>query len=202
MLRVDEKFEAAISDTDILIDLFKSGTFQILDLLFHKIYIPELIFEKELIKVVKQHNDISLVALITILKDKNSPFEIVYETDLDIVTKNIKKALVKERKDLAGSGEVECACYAKASNINFVVSNNHTEFRFLNDIAVMLSYYHILSICVFHNKINRDDAATLYNMVNSIKSNPSCHSFEQKLEESWAYFSESKYLEVLKLNNL
>lgn len=72
MLRVDEKFEAAISDTDILIDLFKSGTFQILDLLFHKIYIPELIFEKELIKVVKQHNDISLVALITILKDKNS----------------------------------------------------------------------------------------------------------------------------------
>lgn len=48
MLKIEEKFEAAISDTDILIDLFTSGTLQILSLLFHKIYIPEFIYEKEL----------------------------------------------------------------------------------------------------------------------------------------------------------
>lgn len=202
MVKIDGKFEAAISDTDILLDLFKSDSFQILDLLFHKIYIPEFIYEKELTRVARRHKDISLDELKSELEDKGGPFEIVYESDLDLVTKNVKKALFQERKDIAGPGEVECACYAKASNINFVVSNNHTEFRFLNDIAVMLSYYHVLSICVFHNKIDEESATSLYNKVNQIKSRPSSHSFEKKLDMSWEYFCENKYLEVLKLTHL
>lgn len=201
-MNIDEKFEAAISDTDILIDLFKSEAFQILELLFHKIYIPEFIYKKELKKVAKRHKDISLEALQSQLEDKDGPFEIVYESGLDIITKNVKKALIQERRDLAGHGEVECACFAKASEINFVVSNNHTEFKFLNDIAVMLSYYHVLSICVFHNKIDEDAATILYDKINQIKTNPSGHSFEQKLDHSWDYFCESEYLEVLKLSHL
>ncbi len=50
MMKIEDKFEAAISDTDILLDLYKSESFQILSLLFHKIYIPEFIYEKELKK--------------------------------------------------------------------------------------------------------------------------------------------------------
>ena len=202
MVMIDEKFEAAISDTDILIDLFKSGTLEILELLFHKIYIPEFIYEKELKKVVRRQQDISLIELQVHLEDSDGPFEIVYDSELDNITKNVKKALVQERKDLAGPGEVECACFAKASDINYVVSNNHTEFRFLNDIAVMLSYYHVLSICVFHNKIDVETATRYYDKVNSTKSNPSSHSFILKLDHSWDYFYESGYLEVLKLTHL
>lgn len=202
MVIIDEKFKAAISDTDILLDLFKCEAFEILGLLFHKIYIPEFIYEKELKRVARRHKDISVVDLQSHLEAKNGLFEIVYDNELDITTKNIKKALVQERKDLVGPGEVECACFAKASAINFVVSNNHTEFRFLNDIAVMLTYYHVLSICVFHNKINKTTAATLYDKVNSIKTNPSHHTFEQKLDHSWDYFCDSDYLEVLRLTHL
>jgi predicted nucleic acid-binding protein len=168
MAKIDEKFDAAISDTDILIDLFRSDTLQILDLLFHKIYIPEFIYEKELKKVVSRQNDISLEEIQFELEDKSGFFEIVYECGLDIDTKNIRKTLIQERKDLAGRGEVECACFAKAADINFVVSNNSTEFRFLNDIAVMLSYYHVLSICVFHNKIDKVTATTFYFFGNSL----------------------------------
>jgi hypothetical protein len=42
MVTIDEKFEAAISDTDILIDLFKSGTLEILELLFTKNIHPRI----------------------------------------------------------------------------------------------------------------------------------------------------------------
>jgi len=200
-MKIDDKFEAAISDTDILIDLYKSECFQILSILFHKIYIPEFIYEKELTKVAKRHQDISLDDLKGKIEDENSPFEIIYESSLDPVTKNLKKMMIRERKDLVGPGEVECACYANVSGIQFVVSNNHTEFKFLNDIAVMLSYYHILSICVFHNKIDEEEAEGFYNQVNQIKSKPSSHSFQQKLDKSWNYFCDSDYIDVLKLTH-
>lgn len=200
-MKIEDKFEAAISDTDILLDLYKSESFQILSLLFHKIYIPEFIYEKELKKVARRHKDVSLDDLKCKIEDKDSPFEIVYESTLDTVTKSLKRAMIKEKRDLAGPGEVECACYANVSNIQFVVSNNHTEFKFLNDIAVMLSYYHILSICVFHNKIDEEKAEEFYNQVNQIKTKPSSHSFRQKLDKSWDYFCESEYLEVLNLTH-
>ena len=198
MIKTEEKFRAAISDTDILLDLYRSDAFQILDLLFYKIYIPEYIYEKELKKVAMRYKDITLADLKAKLEDENGIFEIVYESSLDITIKNIKKALVQERKDIAGRGEVECACYAQASGIQFVVSNNHTEFRFLDDIAIMLSYVHVLSICVFHNKISANDAEKLYSQVNKIKSHPSVDSFQQKLDKSWDYFCDKEYLEILK----
>ncbi|MDW7662936.1 MAG: hypothetical protein SCL54_16160 [Bacillota bacterium] len=102
MVRIDEKFEAAISDTDILIDLFKSETLQILNLLFHKIYIPEFIYEKELKKVAGRQREISLDEFQTKIEATDGIFEIVNESGLDIVTKNVKKALFQERRDLAG----------------------------------------------------------------------------------------------------
>lgn len=200
-MKIDEKFEAAISDTDIILDLYRSGCLQILSLLFHKIYIPEFIYENELKKVASRRHDISFDELKQKIEDKNGPFEIVYERNIDTVTKNLKKVLVQEKMDLAGPGEVECACYAHASNIKFVVSNNHTEFRYLNDIAVMLTYYHILAVCVFHNKIDEPVAEDFYNKVNKIKTKPSSHLFYRKLEESWDYFCESEYLDALILRH-
>ena len=50
MVKIDEKFTAAISDTDILLDLFRCDSFHILSLLFKRIFIPEFIYKMELIK--------------------------------------------------------------------------------------------------------------------------------------------------------
>lgn len=107
--------------------------------------------------------------------------------------------MIQEREDIAGRGEVECVCYAHASNINFVVSNNHTEFKFLDDIAIMLSYYHILSICVLHRKIDMEEATKFYEKINGIKTKSSSHSFEKKFDISCKYFEEKGYMDILEL---
>lgn len=198
MMIIEDKFEAAISDTDIIIDLFRSGCVDLLSLLFNRIYITEFIFDRELRKIAGSNFD----AIRAIIEDPNSPFEIVWENGLDFVTKNAKKALKNERQYIVGPGELDCACYAHASGINFVVSNNHTEFRYLDDIAIMLCHYHVLSICVFHNKISEEDAEKIYNSINQIKSQKSKHTFSKKLDLSWDYFWENDLVDVLKLSHL
>jgi hypothetical protein len=200
-MKIDDKFHAAVSDTDILIDLYKCNSYNILNLLFDKIVIPEYIFEKELKRVVSRSKDISFYEMKKYFEDPESPFEIIYDKEVNGYTKATKRALKEERQDIAGPGEVECACYAKASGIDFVVSNNHTEFIYLNDIAVMLSYYHILTICVIHKKITIEEGERLYNLVNNTKASPSTHTFSFKMKKSWEYFMESGYLKILKLSD-
>lgn len=199
MMIVEEKFDAAISDTDLIIDLYKSDCMNLLSLLFNKIYITEFIFEKELKKV----SGSDFEAIKAIIEDEKSPFEIVWDNSLDIITKNSKKALKSDngRQYTVGPGELDCACYAHASGINFVVSNNHTEFQYLDDIAIMLSHFHILAVCVFHNKISENEAAIIYNAINQIKTHPSSHSFSRKLDISWNYFYENSWLDMLKLSH-
>lgn len=90
-MTINDKFEAAISDTDIIVDLYKCDRFGILTMLFNKIYIPEYIYINELEKVVNRDRSISLDDVKCKIEDKSSPFEIVYEKDLDLITKNAKK---------------------------------------------------------------------------------------------------------------
>lgn len=201
-MNIEDKFEAAISDTDIIIDLYKSNSFEILSILFEKIYIPEFIYNTELLKVAKRHNDIELEDLKRKIDSEQSPFEIVYDQHLDSLTKNLRNKLVNEKKDIAGPGEVHCACYAQVSGINFVVSNNHTEFKYLDDIAIMISFFHILTICVLHKKITFEEASIFYDKINGIKSRPSTHDFQKKFDASLEYFNQNGYSDILKLNAL
>lgn len=82
-----------------------------------------------------------------------------------------------------------------------IFSNNHTEFKYLDDIAIMLCHYHILAICVFHNKISEEKAEHYYNSINQVKSKPSSHSFSKKLNLSWDYFNENGLVDILKLTH-
>jgi len=75
-MKIEDKFQAAVSDTDILIDLFKCNAYDILNLLFDKILIPEYIFEKELKKVASRIKGISLYDMKKYFEDEESPFEI------------------------------------------------------------------------------------------------------------------------------
>lgn len=197
-----EKFKAAISDTDIILDLYKSDLFSLLGILFEKIFITELVYERELKKVARSKMKINYADLIRKIEDEESIFEIVYEKDLDIETKNIKKIVKNERKYWVGPGEVDCAAYAHASSIDFVVSNNHTEFEFLNDICIMLSYDHILTISVLHDKLTFQEAKTMYRKINSQKKHSSSHSFKKKMELSKEYFNKCNYTQILKIEDL
>lgn len=99
-MNIEDKFKAAISDTDILIDLYKSNSFEILSILFEKIYIPEFIYHNELLKVARRHQDIVLEDLKKEIESDQSPFEIVYDKNLDPLTKNLRNALINEKKTL------------------------------------------------------------------------------------------------------
>jgi|GEM_PF-1065447 predicted nucleic acid-binding protein len=196
-----QKYRCAISDTDILIDLFKSDALNILNVLFEKIYITEYIYEKEL-KRVANRLKIDFSELDQIITNPDGIFEIIYDDQLDIPVKKVKKIIFKERKIYVGAGEADCAAYSHASGINFVVSNNHTEFEFLNDICIMLSYTHLLTISCLHRKITFDTAKNIYNKVNSKKERPSSHSFRKKFEKSKQYIKENNYTKKLDLDGL
>lgn len=88
-MKIEDKFEAAISDTDILIDLYKSGCMELFSLLFNRIFITEYIFEKELKRVAGK----DFTSINSIISDEKSPFEVVWEKDLDIATKTQKEHL-------------------------------------------------------------------------------------------------------------
>lgn len=177
-----QKYKCAISDTDILIDLFKSDALNVLQVLFEKVYITEFIYEKELKKVANRLR-IDFVKLDQIITDPDGIFEIIYDNQLDIPTKKIKKVTFKERKIFVGPREADCAAYSHASGINFVVSNNHNEFEFLDDICILLSYPHLLTICCWHEKITFNDAKNIYNKVNSQKERPTRQFFKKKFEK-------------------
>ena len=195
-----KKYKCAISDTDILIDLFKSDALNLLQVLFEKVYITEFIYEKELKKVANRLR-IDFAKLDQIITDPDGIFEIIYDDQLDIPTKKIKKVIFKKRKIFVGPGEADCAAYSHASGINFVVSNNHNEFEFLDDICIPLSYTHLLTICCLHKKITFNDAKNIYNKVNSKKERPSSQSFKKKFDKSKQYIKENNYTEKLNLGN-
>lgn len=109
---------------------------------------------------------------------------------------------------VAGRGEVNCVGHAHATGIKIVVSNNHTEFKYLNKpippivntYAVMINYYHILTIAYYHKKITKTEAEEFYNKVNEVKK--SSHKFTRKLNDSVEYFIENNYLNFFELDFL
>jgi predicted nucleic acid-binding protein len=195
-----QKYKCAISDTDILIDLFKSDALNILQVLFEEIHITEYIYEKEL-KRVANRLKIDFAKLDQIITNPDRIFEIKYDNQLDISIKKIKKVTFNERKIFVGPGEADCAAYSHASGINFVVSNNHNEFEFLDDICIPLSYTHLLTICCLHKKMTFNDAKNIYNKVNRQKERPSGQSFKKKFEKSKQYIKENNYTKKLNLVN-
>jgi hypothetical protein len=175
-MKMITKISAAISDTDILLDLYRSNCLELLSYLFSEIHIPEYIYELELKKVAGK----DLIGIMKIINDDNGIFKVIYDKDLDIGVKNLKKALKRDREYIAGPGEVECACYAHVTDIRIVVSNNYTEFKYLDDIAIMLSYIHLLTICVNSKILTFEKANEMYDKINNIKNHSSSLSFEQR----------------------
>jgi len=206
-MKIITKFEAAVSDTDILVDLYRTGTLDLLKIVFNKVIIPDYIYSREIPNIATKFKDDTFFGLKKYIEDNEGYIVVVKDSDMLKEERMLKKALIKEIKDIAGRGEVECVSYAHATGIRIVVSNNHREFDelnkpippLINTYAIMVNYYHILTIAYLHEKIGKDVATKYYDRINKVKG--SSHNFGKKIDESIEYFKDNNYVKILKLEN-
>lgn len=71
----------------------------------------------------------------------------------------------------------------------------------MDDISILLSYTHLLTICCLHKKITFKDTKNIYNKVNSQKERPSSQSFKKKIEKLKQYIKENNYTKKLNLGD-
>ena len=187
-----KKYVAAISDTDILIHLAKAKQLKTLDYLFEVVYLPEYIYKKEL----RNKAGLEYFEIDRIINDPNSIFRIVVDNEMDLTQKQVKRMTLNEIGDLVGRGEAECAALSKAKDIPIIISDNSTEFKFLSEF-IMLTYFDLLALCVYHNVMNIEEAADIYNIVNNILNHKSSESFEAKRSRTMKRIVENKWESIL-----
>jgi len=187
-----KKYIAAISDTDILIHLTKAKQLKILDYLFEVVYFPEYIYKKELRnKAGSEYFEID-----RLINDPNSIYKIVTDYEMDLTQKQIKRITLNEIGDLVGRGEAECAALSKAKDIPIIISDNSTEFKFLSEF-LMLTYFDLLTLCVYHKVMHIKEATDIYNAINSILNHKSSDSFEVKRGRTMKRIEDNKWERIL-----
>lgn len=102
-MKINTKYEAAISDTDILIDLFRTNTMEILKLLFKKIVIPSYIYNRELPKTARKFKDHTLSEILSYIEYNKDFFCIVSDDDLTVEERILKKQVINKIDVIAGS---------------------------------------------------------------------------------------------------
>lgn len=103
------KYEGAIADTDILINLASIDRLDILEYLFEKIIIPWYVYEVEIKgKAGRKYSNI-----VQAIKKEGSIFE-VKDRKKDKALNYLSKGIINEKKLIIGPGESECAGYAYA----------------------------------------------------------------------------------------
>ncbi|MGL5869333.1 hypothetical protein [Clostridium chrysemydis] len=119
-----KKYTAAISDTDILINLAKVDRLDLLSLLFSKIIIPFFVYDYEL----RKKTGIYFSRIEAEIKKKDSIFEIVNREE-DIVVNKLATPVIQNKRNVIGPGESECAGYASALRVPIIISDNKNEFK-------------------------------------------------------------------------
>lgn len=190
------KYKGAISDTDILINLAKGDCLNLLESLFDEIIIPQYIFEKELSKKA----GINYTKIVQAIEKKNSIFKVVDRAN-DILINNLAKDIIQEKKKLIGPGESECAGYAAAFGVPTIISDNYTEFKWLDEY-ITLTHRDILTLSVYFDYISKETANDKFKTINSKLERPSSLSFEDFYIRSINRFNENDWCEFLGINTL
>lgn len=187
-----KKHKIAISDTDILINLAKIDRLDLLDLLFDEIIIPHYVYDKELSKKAgKLFRKINLK-----INDDDSIFKVV-DRKKDFVINKLAEPIIREKYNYIGKGESECAGYASAIGTSIIVSDNKSDFKWLDDEYIMLTHNNILAICVNRNLITNEEAENIYTSINDTLSNPSSLNFSQVYSKSISRFKKKGWDNIL-----
>ena len=190
-----KKHKIAISDTDILINLAKIDRLDLLDLLFDEIIIPHYVYDKELSKKAgKLFRKINLK-----INDSDSIFKVV-DRKKDFVINKLAEPIIREKYNYIGKGESECAGYASAIGTSIIVSDNKSDFKWLDDEYIMLTHNNILAICVNRNLITNEEAENIYTSINNTLSYPSSLNFSQVYLKSISRFRKKGWDNILGIN--
>jgi predicted nucleic acid-binding protein len=186
------KYRGAISDTDILINLAKGDCINLLELLFDEIVVPQFILDIEL----RKKAGVNYSKIVQAINDENSILKVVDRRN-DRLINNIAEEVIQEKKKLIGPGESECAGYATALGISIIISDNYTEFKWLEEDYIILTHRNILTLCVYFNYISKESAANTFNNINSTLTRPTALSFESLYNKSIRKFKENGWCDYL-----
>lgn len=187
-----KKYKIAISDTDILINLAKIDRLDVLDLLFDEIIIPHYVYDKELSKKAGK----LLRKINSKINQEDSIFKVVNRKD-DYVINKLAEPVIREKYKYIGKGESECAGYASAMGTSIIVSDNKSDFSWLEDEYIMLTHNNILAICVNFKLITYEEAEEIYISINNTLSYPSSLNFSQVYSKSINRFNKKGWNDVL-----
>ncbi|VIG20065.1 Uncharacterised protein [Clostridioides difficile] len=186
------KYKVAISDTDILINLAKINRLDILDLLFDEIIIPQFIYDVELPKNAKKlFGKINFKIL-----DDSSIFKVV-DRRKNFTINMLAESVIKDKYNYIGRGESECAGYASATGTNIIVSDNKSDFAWLEDEYVMLTHNNLLAIGVYFKVLDMNEAENIYNQINNILSHPCTLYFSDIYSKSLSRFERKGWNDIL-----
>ncbi|MVX65909.1 hypothetical protein GKZ28_19715 [Clostridium chromiireducens] len=189
-----KKYEAAISDTDILINLAKVDRLDILELVFSKIIIPHFVYDVEL----RRRAQSLFCKIEQEVNRKDSIFEVIDRKE-DFVLNKLAKPTIDEYKKYVGPGESECAGYAEAFRIPIIISDNSTEFQWMNDRYIMLTHIDILVICTRFKLLSDMEADKIYSDINNLLTHPSSITFDTRYIRSLKAISNKGWDEPLGL---
>jgi predicted nucleic acid-binding protein len=186
------KYRGAISDTDILINLAKGDCINLLELLFDEIAVPQFILDVEL----RKKAGVNYLKIVQAINDDNSILKIVERRNDRLVNK-IAEEVIQEKKKLIGPGESECAGYATALGIPIIISDNYTEFKWLEEDYITLTHRNLLALCVYFNHISMDSAIDTFNKINTTLARPSSLNFYNFYKRSMIKFKENGWCDYL-----
>lgn len=186
------KYKGAISDTDILINLAKGDCLNLLESLFDVVVIPKFVFDAELRKKAGENYS----KIVQAINDENSIFKVFDRTSNKLIN-NVAKDIIQEKKKLIGPGESECAGYATALGIPIIISDNYTEFKWLEEDYITLTHRNLLTLCVYFNHISMDSAIDTFNKINTTLARPSSLNFYDFYKRSIMRFKENGWCDYL-----
>jgi len=175
------KYKGAISDTDILINLAKADCLNVLECLFDEIIVPQYIVKVELKNKAGRY----YYKILQFINDDKSIFKIVDRKN-DKIINNLAKPTIECKKQLIGPGESECAGYAIAMRIPIIISDNYTEFKWLEEF-IALTHRNILTLCVYFDYLTMESATVIFEDINSQLSKPSTNTIDDFYKRSWLW---------------
>jgi len=172
------KYAGAISDADILINLARVDKLNIVELLFKEIIIPQFVYDIEIKKSAGR-----CYGVINQVVHKNGSIFRIVDRKKDISINMLARDIIEDKKKVIGPGESECAGYAKAFRIPIIISDNYTEFKWLDEL-ITLTHNNILALCVHFGEITQSEAEDIFNEINAMLTYPTKDTFEDKYEKT------------------
>ena len=179
------KYIGAKSDADILINLAKVNRLDILKLLFKEIIIPQFVYDVEIKKNAGKYYGV----IYRVIHKEGSIFKVV-DRKKDIFINILARNIIEEKKKVIGPGESECAGYAQALRIPIIISDNSTEFKWLDEF-ITLTHNSILVLCAHFGMITKKEAENVFNDINKKLTYPTKDTFEERYRKALARFEEN-----------